>query len=230
ATTNIVIGINTDVLKKKGLAPPRSWADLLKPEYKALTLSMDPTWGGTAYTFLYTMNFVMKGNETDFRPGFKYLKALKDNGTAYVSEIITDKLISGECAIAIDAEGNILHGKYVRKAPIEVVIPSEGVSSMALAMGMAKGAPEPDLTKSFYDWLIGPKAQGLVAQAFFRPVIANAIPADFKDKFPSTEGRMVVYSQDNAAEVAPSLKKAFTEYVVRGADLEKTLRKHGLLK
>ncbi len=230
STSNITINANTEILKKKGLEVPGSWADLIHPRYKNMVTIVHPAQGGTAYCFVFSINMILGGNETDFRPAFRYLKTLKNNGTRFVRENMVQGLVTGEYPITIDAEGNGLLAKYVRNGPVSVVIPEEGVASVALGMGLAKGAPEAAATKKFFDWLLTDEAQGLVARAYFRPVVKGMIPADIAGKFPDIGGKLVTYDQVYAAKIAPSLKEAFNEIIDQGAEIDETLRRKNLLQ
>src|SRR5207244_11523203 len=46
---------NTELLKKKGLAPPRCWTDLLQPGLKGEVQMANPASSGTAYTAIATV-------------------------------------------------------------------------------------------------------------------------------------------------------------------------------
>ena len=48
------VGYNTEVLKKKGIAAPKCWADLLDPKLRDEVQIADPSSSGTAYVFLAT--------------------------------------------------------------------------------------------------------------------------------------------------------------------------------
>ena len=67
-------GYNTELLAKKKLAVPRSWADLLKPEYKGEIQVANPASSGTAYTMIATLVQLMGEDKA-----FDYLKALHSN-------------------------------------------------------------------------------------------------------------------------------------------------------
>jgi len=226
ATANIVIGVNTDVLERRGLPLPTSWADLLDPKYKGLACSMDPTWAGTASVFMYSINAVLGGSPDDFTTGFEYLKAFQDNGHSYRTEIVAPRLVQGECAITVDAEGNILIEK-ANGAPVDVVIPSEGVAAVPLGMGLVKGAPERDKAVDFLNWVLSDEAQGIIARSYFRPVIAGAVPADMADQFPEITRQVQVDIPHAAAHVS-DLKRAFTAAVLQHGDVKKALAEIGL--
>src|SRR3954462_11130586 len=46
---------NTELLARKKLAVPRTWADLLKPDYKGEVQVANPASSGTAYTMIATL-------------------------------------------------------------------------------------------------------------------------------------------------------------------------------
>src|SRR5712692_5910520 len=58
-------GYNTELLKKKGGAEPKCWADLLDPRFKDEVQVADPNSSGTSYTMLATMVQLM-GEEKGF--------------------------------------------------------------------------------------------------------------------------------------------------------------------
>ena len=70
-------GYNTELLAKKKLAVPRSWADLLKLEYKGEIQVANPASSGTAYTMIATL--VQLGEDK----AFDCLKGLHRNVSTY---------------------------------------------------------------------------------------------------------------------------------------------------
>jgi len=194
---------------------PRSWADLLKPVYKGKIAYDDPTWGGTSFTLVYGVNELMGGSDKDFKPGLAYLKKLDANVSSYPRESIYNSVLRGEVPIWINADGNGYKMKYVDNGPVEVVIPAEGSFTMPLVMGMVKGAPHPEETKRYLDWLLTKPAQAEFAKAYFRPILPGALPADVAARFlPESEYKRA-RSLDLAkmAGAADALKKAWLDEI-----------------
>ncbi|OJY35358.1 MAG: iron ABC transporter substrate-binding protein [Rhizobiales bacterium 65-9] len=162
-------GFNTDLVKKKGLAEPKCWADLLDPKLKDEVQVADPNSSGTAYTLLATMIQLMGEQK-----GFDYLKALHKNINQYTkSGAAPAKAASlGETTVGIvfihDAVVFAVDG-----APIKPVAPCEGTGYEIGSMSIIKGARNLENAKKFYDWALTPAAQALAAPAKSYQVPSN---------------------------------------------------------
>src|SRR6478735_7026360 len=71
-------GYNPELLAKKKLAVPKSWADLVKPEYKGEVQVANPASSGTAYTMIATLVQLMGEDKA-----YEYLKGLHRNVSTY---------------------------------------------------------------------------------------------------------------------------------------------------
>ena len=71
-------GFNTELLARKKAQAPKSWADLLKPEYKGEVQMANPASSGTAYTVIATLVQIMGEDKA-----FDYLKSLHKNISTY---------------------------------------------------------------------------------------------------------------------------------------------------
>ena len=214
-TGSIAILVNTTALSGKPV--PKSFADLLRPEYKGMISYDDPTWGGTGFTFVYGINAILGGG-ADMNAGFAYLKKLDANILSYPRENIYNDLLRGEVPIWINADGNGLKAKWVDKASVETIIPSEGTVAMPLVVGMAAGAPHAAEAKKYMDWLLGEDAQRLFAQSFFRPVMKVSLGADLQKEFlpDSAYAKSVVLPLSEMAEKAASVKERWTKEIRSG--------------
>lgn len=212
-TGTIALVVNTKALGKTPV--PRSWADLLRPEYKDKVAYDDPTWGGTSYTFLYGINRLMGGSDSDFGPGLSYLKKLNANVISYPRESIYNGVLRGEVPIWINADGNGYKMRHDEGGPIEVVIPAEGSFAMPLVMGLVKGAPHVEEAKKYLDWLLTKPAQAEFARGYFRPVLPGAIPAELVEKFlpESAYAKVISYDLGGMSGVADKLKEAWLKEV-----------------
>ncbi len=162
-------GYNEELLKKKGLASPRCWADLIKPEYRGEVQIANPNSSGTAYTALATFVQLM-GEEK----GFEYLKALHKNVSQYTK--------SGSAPIKAAAQGETLVGivfqhdavaMRVSGAPIVTVSPCEGTGYEIGSMSIIKGARNPDEARKFYNFALRADIQSMAAKAKSYQVPSN---------------------------------------------------------
>ena len=168
-------GYNTELLAKKKLPVPRSWADLLKPEYKGEIQVANPASSGTAYTMVATLVQMMGEDKA-----FDYMKALHKNigqytrsGTGPIKAVAR-----GETAVSIsfvhDGPGEKLQG-----FPVETVTPAEGTGAEIGSMSIIKGARNLDQAKKFYEWALTAQAQQFGAAARQFQVPSNkATPID----------------------------------------------------
>jgi len=154
-------GYNTELLAKKKLPVPSSWADLLKPEYKGDIQVANPASSGTAYTMIATLVQLMGEDKA-----FEYLKALHRNVGQYTrSGTGPIKAVArGETAVSIsfvhDGPGEKLHG-----FPVETITPKEGTGAEIGSMSIIKGARNLAAAKKFYEWALTPSAQEMGAAA-----------------------------------------------------------------
>ena len=148
-------GYNTELVAKKKLEVPKSWADLLKPQYKGEIQVANPASSGTAYTMIATLVQLMGEDKA-----FDYLKGLHRNVGQYTrSGTGPIKAVArGETAVSIsfvhDGPGEKLQG-----FPVETVTPAEGTGAEIGSMSIIKGARNLEAAKKFYEWALTPQAQ-----------------------------------------------------------------------
>ena len=154
-------GYNPELLAKKKLAVPKSWADLLKPDYKGDIQVANPGSSGTAYTMVATLVQLMGEDKA-----FEYLKGLHRNVSQYTrSGTGPIKAVArGETAVSIsfvhDGPGEKMNG-----FPVETITPIEGTGAEIGSMSIIKGARNLEAAKKFYEWALTPAAQEMAAAA-----------------------------------------------------------------
>jgi iron(III) transport system substrate-binding protein len=163
------LGHNPELLKKKGIAPPACWKDLLDAKFKDEIQISNPLSSGTAYVAIATFVQLM-GEE----PAFAYLKSLNANVNQYPkSGAGPVKAVGrGETAVGI----SFIHDAVAEAnagLPVVSAAPCEGTGYEIGAMSTIKGARNLENAKKWFDWALTPEAQALGAQANSFPVPSN---------------------------------------------------------
>jgi iron(III) transport system substrate-binding protein len=146
--------VNNEVLKRKNLSMPRSWEDLLKPEFKGEVVMPNPASSGTGYLQIASI-LQMKGEDA----GWTYLENLDQNIAQYIKSGSRpcNAASAGEFAVgasfALRAIKNIQEG-----FPITMVIPSEGAGNELEATALMKASRNKADAKRFMDWALSANA------------------------------------------------------------------------
>lgn len=172
----IAFCMNTERAKELNLEMPKSWADLIKPEYAKKIRVAHPSTSGTAYNMITTVIRINNGNEDN---AFDYFKKLSNSVEQFTrSGSAPGKSCAlGEIPIAI----GYLHDqiKLQREgAKIQIVIPEDGTGFETASMSILKGGPDPLNAKKLYDWVLGQKAMDIIARWYVIPLSDLATPTD----------------------------------------------------
>ena len=136
-------------LAPKGLEMPKTWDDLLDPNYKGLFLSSNPATAGGGYIFAATQLFRL-GEEK----GWEYLEGLNKNVHHYTAGAVDpiNLVATGEFVAGMSWAHDIV--KSAKQGyPIEVVVPEETAFEIGGA-GIIKGGENTENAKKFIDWLL----------------------------------------------------------------------------
>ncbi len=148
ATLGWAIAYNTQLVKN----PPKTWMDLLKPEYKDKQIGqvIGPS-GGTTWTRIMFERQVL---------GEDYWKKQAALGISlYPSGApCSDALVRGEISIA-PLLYNIIYTKIVDGAPAEAIFAPEGVPIVPYADGVTKASKSPNAAKLFMNWRLSKEGQ-----------------------------------------------------------------------
>ena len=142
--------LNTDILKKKGLAEPTSYEDLLKPEYQGLISMPSPKASGTGYMFLKSLV-----NEWGEEKAFEYFDALTPNVLQYTSSGSgpVNALLQGEVAIGLGMTGQAVM-QINEGSPLKVVYFEEGSPFSLYGQTIVKGKETRESVKRVFDFII----------------------------------------------------------------------------
>lgn len=188
---------NGKLLKEKNIEAPKSWQDLLKPEFKGQIVVANPGSSGTAYTMVATLVQLMGEKEA-----MDYLKKLDGQIKQYPKTGSAPAQMAGmgEAMIGIC----FLHDgiKYQKEGYTDIVLsaPSEGTGYEIGSVAMIKGAPDEEGAKVFIDWCLKKEAQELGQKfgSFQFLTNPNAIPPKEAEQLKST--KLINYDMKFAGE------------------------------
>jgi len=199
--------VNVDALGGKPV--PKSWTDLLKPDYKGMVGYLDPTSAFVGYAGAVAVNRALGGSLDNFDAGIKFFKDLAKNDPLVPKQTSYARVLSGEIPILFDYDFNAYRAKYKDKANVVFVIPQEGTIVVPYVMSLVKGGPNPEKGKKILDHIMSDEGQKVWANAYLRPIRASAMSSEAAAKFlPASDyarSKPVDYSKMAAVQ------KAFTK-------------------
>lgn len=142
--------INSEVLKEKNLAVPKSYEDLLKPEYKGLISMPNPKSSGTGYIFLKSLVNAWGEERT-----FEYFDKLTPNILQYTSSGSgpVNALVQGEVAIGLGMTSQAVT-QINEGAPLEIIFFEEGSPYTIYGQSIIKGKEERTCVKEVFDFMV----------------------------------------------------------------------------
>jgi len=157
-----VICFNTAEAGKDKIATPTSWKDLLNPALKGKVVMPHPASSGTGY--LTVAGWLQSMGEAE---GWKFMDGLHENIAAYLHSGSAPcvQAARGErtVGLALDMRGAAEKSKG---APIEVVIPKEGVGWEMEASAIVKGSKNLAVAKKVADWSTTKAANELYSKTY----------------------------------------------------------------
>ena len=199
--------VNVDALKGKPV--PKSWKDLLKPDYKGLIGYLDPPSAFVGFVGAVAINQALGGSLDNFTPALNYFKELRKNDPIVPKQTSYARVLSGEIPILLDYDFNAYRAKYKDKANIAFVIPEEGTVVVPYVMSLVNKGPNPANGKKVLDFVLSNEGQAIWANAYLRPVRASAISKEAAARFlPAAD-----YARARAVDYAKmaEVQKAFSD-------------------
>lgn len=165
--SNMIIAYNTDKLKAEDA--PKSWQDLTDPKWKGKIAMPNPLLSGTAY--------VAVGALAD-KYGWEYFDKLKANDIRVEqgNSAIQNKLLTGEYAVAMILEENILKLVNTKHEPLKVIYPSDGVIVIPSPIAIMKTTKNPEGAKAVMDWWLSKEGQQAVVKGWMHSVRGDMEP------------------------------------------------------
>jgi len=156
------ICFNTVEAQKHGLSAPRSWQDLTQVQYKGHIAMPNPNSSGTG--FLDVSSWLQMFGE--FK-GWEFMDALHDNIDHYThsGSKPCKQAARGEVAIGVSFAFRGAKSK-AKGAPIEIIIPSEGIGWDMEATAIVKGTKKLKAAQALVDWSVTPKANEMYNEGY----------------------------------------------------------------
>ena len=179
-----VVCFNT--AEAKGVPVPASWHDLLNPALKGKIVMPHPASSGTGY--LMVAGWLQGMGE---EAGWKFMDGLHENIGAYLHSGSAPcvQAARGErtVGLALDMRGA---AEKTKGAPIEVLIPKEGVGWEVEASAVVKGSKVAAVARKIADWTASKEASELYTKGY-AIVAYPGIDAAPKNYPANAEARMV---------------------------------------
>lgn len=194
------IQYNTDRLK--GDAIPKTWKDLLKPEYAGQVMQGDPRAGGGSTTIAYFLTKLY---------GWSFFQQLKQNRVlTNLSCDGTNLLESGE-RLLVMCDHQLTPPAQAKGLPINTIFPADGVFVSLMPIAMLASATHPNAAKLFIDWCLSPPGQQLLANVGAGPVLDSPDikwPAQYP---PLSAMKLMVADQQDFDNWLPQMKKEWAD-------------------
>lgn len=142
--------INKQVLEKYGLDAPKTYEDLLKPEYKGLIAMPDPKTSGTGYFFYKNLvnEYGDEGAIAYFDRLANNIKSFTESGSGPIK-----LLVQGEVAVGLGLTFQAME-QINTGSPFEIIYPPEGSPYSLTGTGMVKGREENEKINEVFNFII----------------------------------------------------------------------------
>jgi putative spermidine/putrescine transport system substrate-binding protein len=185
----VSIGYNKSLISK----PPKSFKDLLKPEYRGkVAINGSPLTSGSAIAVVFASALANGGSLSDVSAGIDYWAKMRKNGNYIPVGTTPQTVASGQTPISLDWDYN--NQAYVKEFPAanwSFTVPTDGVYGGYYAQAVSATAPHPYAARLWEEFLYSDQGQiiwlkGGAHPARFADLVArNAIPKAVLASLPS---------------------------------------------
>ncbi len=166
---------NTVEGKKHNIPEPKTWQDLTKAAYKGHVIMPNPNSSGTGFLDVSAW-LQMWGKDK----GWAFMDALHENVARYThsGSAPCKMAAAGEIPVGISFDYRGAKSKS-EGAPIEVIVPSEGVGWDLESFGVVKGAKNLKAAQALADWSVTRTANEIYSKQYAvvaMPGVAKPVP------------------------------------------------------
>jgi len=187
----ISIGYNGNLISN----PPKTWKDLLKPEYKGkVAMNGSPLSSNSAVSGVIAAAIANGGSTSNVGPGIDFFATLKKSGNYIPVGTTPQTVASGQTPISIDWDyNNLAYTKEFPAAKWGVAIPSDGVYGGYYAQAVNATAPHPWAARLWQEFMFSDQGQIIFLKGFTHPSRFNdlakrkKLPASLLKALPAPE-------------------------------------------
>jgi iron(III) transport system substrate-binding protein len=178
---------NTVEGEKAGVPKPESWADLLKPEYKGHVVMPNPGSSGTGYLDVAAW-LQMMGE----KGGWDYMDKLHQNIATYLhsGSKPCKSAAAGEYVVGISFAYPGVQLKN-QGAPVEVILPKEGIGWDMEATGIMKGTKNLEAAKKLADFAASAEANKMYND-YYQVLARQDVDAKLPENYPADEAQKMI--------------------------------------
>jgi iron(III) transport system substrate-binding protein len=203
------ICFNTAEAEKLGLPKPATWKDLLKPEYAGHIVMPNPGSSGTGFLSVaaWLQVFGEKG-------GWEYMDGLHANINSYTHSGSKPCKAVGAGEYPIGISFSYPGVKLINDgAPLEVILPTEGLGWEMEATAIMKGTDKLDAAKKVADFAASAEANKLY-NASYQVLARKDVEATLPENYPANEQELLI-SPNNFEWAATNREAILNEWQKR---------------
>ncbi|ULH17230.1 ABC transporter substrate-binding protein (plasmid) [Deinococcus sp. KNUC1210] len=168
----VSFGINKNIVKNV----PKSWADLLKPEYKGqVALNGNPLSASAAFSAVWSAALANGGSLDNIMPGIEYFAKLKAMGNYIPVDATPATVQTGQTPIVADWDYlNLGYSKqFAGKVDWTVTVPSDGVYGGHYAVAINATGPNQNAARLWEEFITSDAGQLLFLKGGAHPIRFN---------------------------------------------------------
>ncbi|WP_424952548.1 ABC transporter substrate-binding protein [Deinococcus sp.] len=185
----ISFGVNKNIVKNV----PKTWADLMKPEYKGqVALNGNPLSAAAAFSAVWSAALANGGSLDNIQPGIEFFAKLKQMGN-YIPVSATPATVqTGQTPIVADWDYlNLGYSKqFAGKVDWTVTVPTDGVYGSHYATAINATGPNQNAGRLWEEYILSDAGQMMFLKGYAHPirfndmVKRNVIPKAMLDALP----------------------------------------------
>jgi iron(III) transport system substrate-binding protein len=175
-------------------AGPKTWADLLDPQWKDKIAFTDPANSGSAFTNLTMLADLWGGGDAGWD---KVGRLLANTKVLNRSTLVFQGVGNGEFALGMSLEyAGLLWA--ANGAPVQVVYPQDGTVAQMEGVAVIKGGPNPAAAQAFVDYITRKDTREAILRfAFRRPARQDLDLSKLPGQMPALAAvKTIAYDED----------------------------------